>query len=69
MEQLQKSETNLLKLRNTMQIELAKRHCVDCSNNDLMNWVFEELSPKFARLVEENPELLNEFATNPDLKF
>lgn len=66
LEHFQKGEASPFELRNLMQVELAKRHCIDCSNTDLFDWVFNELSPKFAKLLTKDPELLNKFAIDPE---
>lgn len=54
-----------LRLRNSLQVELAKRHCAECDNAALVEWIFAELSPKVAELLTRRPELLGEYAKDP----
>lgn len=74
MEQFKKTEaipeakdaSALLRLRNRMQIDLAKRNCADCSNEHLVDWVLQELSPRFHALIEKRPDLLLAYERNPE---
>jgi hypothetical protein len=60
-------DTNaLLLLRNRMQKDLAKRNCADCSNEHLLDWVLEELSPRFRVLLKKEPDLLLRYEKDPE---
>ena len=61
-----KEERSPLYFRNLMQRELAKRNCVDCENNALIDWIIKELSPKFKTVLEQNPKILELFKEDPE---
>ncbi len=65
MEQFESIEKSYLKIRNAMQVELARRFYGFQDEDKIIEWI-DEYSSAFSEIISKNPGLISRYAINRD---